>query len=138
VPASMNPVRNQYLTPGFMKLNDASLWPSDLGPLRFVPAVGEFVRPGQLTLETADGTELAFLYPLYADECAVEAWDGRGTTVVVPAGSWELTLYDAHGSVVDMKVLAGGEGSDDESRTAAPGVRAWAILMVLWSLQPHA
>lgn len=122
-----------------MNIYDASLWPSDVGPIRFERASGEFARPGELTLTGADGTELASLAPLAPNEYLVALNDGRGTLLPLPPAAWEVTVYDGsdNGSVAEIYALAPTNGTIEAvGAPASPALRTWAVLAVLCARWP--
>lgn len=119
-----------------MNHDDHSSWPVDVGAIRFEGAAEDQARADEVTIVESDGTVLASLFPLLPDECAVDACDGRDTTIPVPEGSWEVTVYGRDGAPRAVQVLARMPAADEDRDALTPSVRTWAVMSVLWALSP--
>jgi hypothetical protein len=104
-----------------VKINDSSLWPDELGDLRFETQEGS---DGDFQVLSSDGAKLALL--VHHEEGWLPGYAEYPLSVGV---GWELVLPGRGPEVLDRRLLLGA--TDRQAPTLNADVIAWATLTIL-------
>jgi hypothetical protein len=108
-----------------MRINDPSLWPDEIGDLRFVAQ--DETAEHDVVVVSEHGVTLALLF--YRECCPIAAMCDDEDSGLPAADAWELVLAGDEIEVLERRLLVKPAG--EESGTLTDDVIAWATLTIL-------